>query len=60
MFGLNGERKSVCFGFSRNPVTSPLRATSTPPNRETSCGSIGSVASVTSAPESRCWRSILP
>ena len=47
--GLNGERKVVEAGFSWNPSTSPDWPTSTTPNRETSSGEIGSVASVTSA-----------
>ncbi len=41
MFGLKGERRSVDLGFSTKPVTSPLRATSTTPKRETSSGLIG-------------------
>ena len=44
----------VSFGFSTKPVTSPLCATSTTPKAETSSGEIGSVARVTSAPESLC------
>ena len=51
--GLNGDRTLVDAGFSWKPVTSPLAATSTTPNRETSSGGMGSVASVTSAWVSR-------
>ena len=38
MSGLKGERRSVVLGFSTKPMTSPLRATSTTPKRETSSG----------------------
>ena len=45
---------SVVLGFSTKPVTSPFFATWTTPNSETLSGVTGSVARVTSAPESQC------
>ena len=49
--GFQGERRSVCLGFSWKPFTRWSRSTSTTPKRETSSGAIWMVASVTSAAE---------